>query len=194
MLSLEKVRELNYAHHTWMSEHPKSPEVCAMDDTSFRHLLKNVPKNLPMALELGSAEGEQWKCLSEWGKELVGIDLYEPFVRTSRKRGLAVYLGFVEDMNMFPAGHFDLVCSRHVMEHLGDVDRGIEEIKRVLKQDGWTAHVTPDLMIDDEPSHLNRFKKWEWASRWAEHGFQIMSLEKTMFHGGEVHLVAQKVP
>ena len=191
MVDLQKVKELNYAHHRSMSETPKTPEIYAMDDTSFRYLLKDVPRNLPLVLELGSAEGEQWKCLGEWGTRLVGIDLYEPFVTKSRSHGLAVYLGFIEDMSMFPDNHFDLVCSRHVMEHLGDVDRSIEEVKRILKPDGWTAHVTPDMMIDEELSHLNLFKAWEWGVRWAEHGFQILSLEKKSFHGGEVHLVAK---
>ena len=197
-LNLEKIKALNYDHHRRMGEihaaniaNGKANPSAEADDQSYRSLLKNVPRDQSLVLELGSASGGQWKTLSEWGKELVGIDLYEPFVTEARKHGLPIYLGFVEDMAaIFPANHFDMVCSRHVMEHLGDVDRGIGEIKRILRPGGWSCHVTPDMPYDDEPAHLNKWKMWEWSAKWAEHGFQIISVEKREFNGGEVHVTA----
>jgi SAM-dependent methyltransferase len=201
MKTLEEVKALNYDHHTRMTKMhlenvAKGIHTLMMDDTeSYLSLLNDVPKDRNIILELGSASGGQWKLLEDWcpSKQIFGIDLFEPAVTTARERGLPISLGFVEDMShIFPAGHFDLVCSRHVMEHLGDVDRGIEEIKRVLAPGAYTAHVTPDLPFDDEPAHLNKWKAAVWERIWSDHDFEILSVDERPYNHGEVHLVARK--
>lgn len=169
-------------------------DTSRMDDESYRELLSTVPKSMKMILELGSASGGQWPLLKEWAPEgkIYGIDLYVPLVDEAIKKGLPIYKGFVENMNMFPQETFDLVCSRHVMEHLGDVDAGMDEIFRVLKSGGFSAHVTPDMPYDDEPSHLNKWKIDVWQEKWLEHGFIRGYLRSHKYHGGEVHTVYQK--
>jgi trans-aconitate methyltransferase len=199
--SLDKVRDLNYDHHRRMTELHNMRLAAGeagvqgnVDDQSYRNLLRDVPRNRSRIIELGSASGGQWKLLREWSPrgEISGIDLYEPLVVQAQAQGLSVFLGFVEEMTMFQDGEADLVCSRHVMEHLGDVDRGMSEIRRILQSGGFSAHVTPDMAGDNEPAHLNHLNKDEWASRWASHGFDIISSDKLPFNGGEVHLVCQK--
>src|SRR5262245_39068777 len=201
MATLEQVRELNYDHHRRMSLlHAQKVRMglqndsSAMDDASYRHILSVVPKDRNRVLELGSASGGQWPLLQEWTKQpICGIDLYRPLVSLAQKAGLHIVEGYVEDMNMYPDDSFDLVCSRHVMEHLGDVDRGIREIRRILSSGGFSAHVTPDLPVDPEPAHLNKFVASEWADIWASYGFQILMATKLDFHGGETHIVAIKL-
>ncbi len=197
---LETVRELNYDHHRRMTElhfqqvnEGLNKTIRATDTLSYRSLLRFIPKDRQKVLELGSASGGQWDILREWAPEgkLYGIDLFEPSVLDARARGLPIEVGFVENMTMFPAESFDLVCSRHVMEHLGDVHKGIEEIKRVLRRGGFSAHVTPDIPGDNEPAHLNKFPLAVWKGLWLEHRFRLAFATKLPFHGGEVHIVAQ---
>ena len=199
MTSLERVRELNYDHHRRMTElHRQRVEsgvnktVKETDTISYRSLLRFVPKDRQTILELGSSSGGQWDILREWAPEgtISGIDLFEPAVTAAQATGLPIVLGFVEEMP-FPSEMFDLVCSRHVLEHLGDLHKGLDEIKRVLKRGGFSAHVTPDMPGDDEPAHLNKFPLSLWRALWVEHGFHIASAVKLPFHGGEVHIVAQ---
>jgi SAM-dependent methyltransferase len=202
--SLDKVRELNYDHHRRMTELHEatvkagtSHERSETDDLSYRALLAHVPKTRRHILELGSASGGQWDLLKVWCApdqlcELWGIDLYEPFVMEAQRQGKAIALGFVEDMSMFFEGQFDLVCSRHVMEHLGDVDQGIDEILRVTASGGYIAHVTPDMPIDEEPAHLNKWNRARWAAKWTQHDIKIISATRHPFNGGEVHIVGQK--
>jgi len=146
-------------------------------------------------MELGSSGGGQWHLLREilLPQTLMGIDLYEPFVIPAQKAGLPILLGFVEDMPQVVSERFDLVCSRHVLEHLGDVTKGMNEIKRITKVGGYSAHVTPDMPVDNEPAHLNKWPLYVWVKVWEEHGWEIIHASKEPYNYGESHIVARRV-
>jgi len=198
---LDRVRELNYDHHRRMSEMHREhilqgtvEGISRMDDLSYRALLNSIPRDRESILELGSASGGQWPLLREWllsNGRIMGIDLYEPLVEQAREKGLVIHHGFVERMPFY-SGAFDLVCSRHVMEHLGDLDRGMHEILRVTRSGGYIAHVTPNMAHDDEPAHLNHLDEEGWKSKWQSMGLLILHTQRHPFHGGEVHIVGQK--
>ena len=42
----------------------------------------------------------------------------------------------------FPAGHFDGVMTNHVLYHLSDIQAGVRELARVVKEDGWLLATT----------------------------------------------------
>ena len=200
--TLDRVRELNYDHHRRMTElHEQrvatgvNGEIANIDEQSYRALLAPVPQ-CQQILELGSASGGQWPLLEQWLRdsgEIWGIDLYEPLVTQAQQRGLKIALGFVEDMNMYPDNAFDLVCSRHVMEHLGDLERGVAEILRVTRPGGYIAQVTPNMAFDPEPAHLNALDAAGWRAVWEATGaVTIIEVMRHEFHGGEVHVVVQK--
>jgi SAM-dependent methyltransferase len=190
---LERVRELNYDHHRRMAElYAGGQRSEAVDEQSYRALLAHVPVGQARLLELGSASGGQWDLLKEWSNDLHGIDLYLPLVKDAQKRGLNIEFGYVENMRMFPNDTFDLVCSRHVMEHLGDLDQGIREILRVAKPGAYIAHVTPNMEHDNEPAHLNHLDETQWTTLWLLHGLRVLHHERHPFHGGEVHIVGRK--
>lgn len=198
---LSKVRELNYDHHRRMTAmhnqfvaEGKQAARSDEDDLSYLTLLQPVPPRRKAILELGSASGGQWPLLREFlapDGSIKGIDLYEPLVLTAKKAGLDVTVGFVEEMP-FADGEFDLVCSRHVMEHLGDLAKGMAEILRVTIAGGYIAHVTPNMAVDNEPAHLNHFDVIGWKTLWHEAGLEIISAARHPFHGGEVHIVGRK--
>jgi 2-polyprenyl-3-methyl-5-hydroxy-6-metoxy-1,4-benzoquinol methylase len=200
--TIERVRELNYDHHRRMTEMHlarvqtgENETIVKTDEQSYRTLLLMVPHDRQAILELGSASGGQWPLLKEWlasDGRISGIDLYEPSVTTAQMSGLDISLGFVEDMHMFPDASFDLVCSRHVLEHLGDPDDGLSEILRVTRPGGYIAHVTPNLDYDPEPAHLNQLDLQEWATTWMQLGVQLVSAQRHPFHGGEVHILGVK--
>jgi SAM-dependent methyltransferase len=196
---LWEVMRLNYDHHRRMGElHAQKvadgtqDASAAVDDLSYRELLMGIPPPV-LVLELGSSAGGQWPLLRRLLRtgRIRGVDLYEPNVRAARQRGLSIRLGFAECLP-YEDSTFDLVCSRHVMEHVGDVERAISEVHRVLVPGGWSAHATPDLGEDGEPSHLNRHGVEWWAKAWAEGGFEVIGARRCDFHGGEAHIVARK--
>jgi glycosyltransferase involved in cell wall biosynthesis len=195
-ITLDTVRELNYDHHRRMTiDHEKGGQAAAVqikskDDDSYRALLSNVPHGGKI-LELGSAWGGQWNALREWSDDLTGIDLYEPAVTKSRAEGKNIYLGFVEKIP-FPDESFDLVCSRHVMEHVSDIQIALTEIKRVLKPGGIVAAVTPHRFPDYEPAHIQQLRIDEWVKEYGKSGFEIVSFDIREYECVEAHVIARK--
>jgi ubiquinone/menaquinone biosynthesis C-methylase UbiE len=197
MATLDDVRRLNYAHHAKMTrehnankETGKNEAVGEKDDASFASLLEKVP-HVACALELGCASGGQWRILEKWADKIRGVDLYEPTVKQSQERGLDIQLGFVEKLP-FADDEFDLVCSRHVMEHVSDIQTALKEIKRVLKPGGYVAAVTPHYFPDPEPAHLQKLRIDEWVNMYVETGFTVSESHLRQFNCMEAHIVARK--
>jgi SAM-dependent methyltransferase/glycosyltransferase involved in cell wall biosynthesis len=201
-VSQDEIRKLNYDHHRRMTEEhnlrkakesvsaPAGPTVENLDDASFRFLLADVPKGGAI-LELGSASGGQWGVLREWSDNLTGLDLYEPAVKASQEKGLNIVLGFVEALP-FPDESFDLVCSRHVMEHVGDPQKALSEIKRVLKPGGYVAAVTPHRFPDPEPAHITQLRIQAWQGEYEKAEFDVLYADLRSFNCVEAHIVARK--
>ncbi len=62
----------------------------------------------------------------------------------------------------FPDGHFDVVYSRHALEHSSDLRSTLSEIKRVLKSGGLFIFCVPSRRDDTELTHLTRWSGWQW--------------------------------
>jgi ubiquinone/menaquinone biosynthesis C-methylase UbiE len=169
---------------------PAGATVENLDDNSFRALLRDVPKGGAI-LELGSASGGQWDVLREWSDNLTGLDLYEPAVKASQEKGLNIHLGFVEALP-FPDASFDIVCSRHVMEHVAYPQKALSEIKRVLKPGGYVAAVTPHRWPDNEPAHITQLKIDEWVNEYVKARFHVISADLRAFNCVEAHIIARK--
>src|ERR1019366_3685681 len=84
------------------------------------------------------------KFSKEWAgyAEVVGIDL-ESTLETSNQGSP---YGVRGDLNYlpFPSGYFDLIISRHVVEHLEEPPRVFREFQRVLKPGGKVILLTPN--------------------------------------------------
>ncbi|HRF49272.1 MAG TPA: class I SAM-dependent methyltransferase [Anaerolineales bacterium] len=62
----------------------------------------------------------------------------------------------------FPDGFFDVVYSRHALEHSADLAGTLAEIRRVLKPGGIFLFCVPARVDDTEPTHLTRWPGWRW--------------------------------
>jgi SAM-dependent methyltransferase len=70
----------------------------------------------------------------------------------------------VHDLNSFPYpfddNAFDIVIAEHVLEHLGDLIRVVEELHRILKPGGLLYVEVPHFSSNDhftDPTHLHAF-------------------------------------
>ncbi len=71
----------------------------------------------------------------------VAVDTSERFVELTRSRGLDARLADVEDLP-FDDDSFDVVAAMWVLYHVGDLHRGLAEIRRVLRPGGLLVAVT----------------------------------------------------
>lgn len=76
----------------------------------------------------------------------------------------------------FPAEHFDVVISKHVIEHVGDATeqaRHLAELHRVLRPDGIGYLAVPNRRVLVEPHYRLAFLSW-WPRRWRTPYLRLM--------------------
>jgi SAM-dependent methyltransferase len=103
--------------------------------------LESVRRYFPPAakvLELGGDRGHQAKMLTEWGMDVISIDIGpepEDLVYPVRRYdGLHI---------PFPDQSFDVVFSSNVLEHVDELKALLNDAARVLKPGGIMVHVLP---------------------------------------------------
>lgn len=90
-------------------------------------------------LDAGCGEGVLSVIMAKAGAIVVACDLSQPNITQAKKYAMEQGLSNIEFMlgdleNLpFSDNSFDLVISSHVLEHLPDFDRGLQEIMRVSK-------------------------------------------------------------
>ncbi len=93
-------------------------------------------------LEVGGGQGElAERIVRELGAEVTFVDQSERMVELARARGLDAEVGDVQRLR-FPGDAFDVVVAAWMLYHVPDLDRGLEELARVLVPGGRLIAVT----------------------------------------------------
>ena len=123
----------------------------------FISLAEKFPKEkFENVLEIGCGIGYYSAFLSNYAEKVVATDLEVEDVST-HSPGLQPTRDYLQDLNIdnvevlaasgddlpFPDSSFDMVFSSHVLEHIPDREKAINEINRVLKPGGYNFCVTP---------------------------------------------------
>ena len=111
-------------------------------DALYRDLIDKYLKSGGRLLDAGC--GRYLKFCKEWAgrAEVVGVDL-ETKLETSNRDSPYGVRGDLSHLP-FPSGCFDLVISRHVVEHLEEPPLVFREFHRVLKPGGKVILLTPN--------------------------------------------------
>lgn len=97
------------------------------------------------ALDVGCGDGAFLEELAGKGWDVIGTELSESIARTARARlGDRVCVGNIQELRMSSAS-FDLITLWHVLEHLEDPKRVLEESRRLLKADGKIIVAVPNI-------------------------------------------------
>lgn len=124
--------------------------------SEIKELLENTIdlKSINNVLELGIGKGDFMeiltKCFDE-KKAFVGIDILEEYIKISLDRFKnsenIKAMKMSADNLLFKDSSFDLVCISNTLHHLQNVEEVIDEMKRVLRPDGY---ILIHEMINDE--------------------------------------------
>jgi len=113
-----------------------------------------APKLTPGArvLDFGSGSGEFLAEARKLGCEAVGVEPGRDYAAYARRHhGLDVLEDAGDDR--FPAGHFDVISTHHVLEHLRDPAVVMERLARWLKPDGVLYAAAPNMAATGKPPH-----------------------------------------
>lgn len=130
-------------------------------------------------LEVGCGGGSQLGVLAEHNRA-VGCDFDERGLAAARERGYEV---FPCDLTVgVPAGGpYDVVAAFDVLEHIGDDDVALENMRAALRDGGYLLVAVPAWQTlfsahDRLVGHVRRYDRPQLQSLLERHGFQIVEL------------------
>lgn len=94
-------------------------------------------------LDVGCATGDFLDCARAHGWHVRGTELSADACRAAGARGLRVHQGEIWEAGL-AANTVDVVTCWHVLEHVRDPKRVVQEIRRVLKPGGFLFLATPN--------------------------------------------------
>lgn len=106
----------------------------------FEWLRRNIDLSSYRILELGCGNGDLWleTSINLRNREIFLSDLSEGMLNDAKKRlgDDFSYLQIDAENIPFKSDFFNTIITNHVLFYLNDLDQGLKEIKRVLKEDG----------------------------------------------------------
>ncbi|MBS3073039.1 class I SAM-dependent methyltransferase [Candidatus Pacearchaeota archaeon] len=131
-------------------------------DQSFKwnfwsYIIKKYTNKDSSILELGCTYGYLFKHLNGY-KSLYGIDISKHAINVAKSFNHNATFEVQDVQNLkFKPNTFDLIVAIDILEHLPDPKKGIQEIFKVLKPNGYLIISTPN---PDSYSHKIKKKQW----------------------------------
>lgn len=144
---------------------PPSPNHIQLTHRSFDRFVVSHKEHVKQVLDVGCGQGSAMKLFKEAGMEVIGVTLGADDAEACRKQGFDVRLGDQSFLD-FPDGSFDLVWSRHCLEHSAMPLLTLFEYNRVLRE-GKYCYVEvpqPDSVHIENPNHYSLFSDRGWRN------------------------------
>jgi len=131
-------------------------------------------------LDLGCANGWNMSRFGQYGRSSFGLDIVLERVKLAEDYG-PVLVASGLDVPV-AAGTFDVVYVQHVLHHIGDVERALNEAWRVLKPSGILFLIET---IEDSPIiHWGRRLYPNWMGDEVNAPFRFQSLKEQVADAG----------
>ncbi len=154
----------------------------------FGMLAKRYGKRGARMLEVGSGMGHLVGQLSAWF-EAYGMDLNHWAVNQSKKDSGSASLQTASAQDLpYKKSSFNVVIIKHIVEHLPDPAKAINEIGRVTEKDGILILATPNLgsllkpwkgdkwIGYQDPTHISLKQPQEWLQLIQDAGFELQKV------------------
>lgn len=155
-------------------------------------------------LEVGCGGGCMLKVMADLGWQVEGVDSDPAAVENSRRKGLKVHMGFLENLE-YPENCFDAITMSHLIEHVHDPAKLLKECHRILKPGGRLALVTPNINSAghrmygsswfhlDPPRHLRIFTVGSLTKLLQEAGFGRTKIVTTIRDADIAYIASRSV-
>lgn len=154
----------------------------------FAMLARRYGKRGARMLEVGSGMGHLTGQLSTWF-EAYGMDLNRWAVKQSKQHAGSASLQIASAQELpYKNQSFHVVIIKHIVEHLPDPAKAINEIGRVTEKDGVLILATPNLgsllkpwkgdkwIGYQDPTHISLKEPQEWLRLIQEAGFELQKV------------------
>lgn len=153
-------------------------------------------------LEVGCGSGETLRLLLKLGWQAEGVDFDPHAVHNARDKGLSVSLGSLEQQ-YYSDNHFDAVVMSHLIEHVYDPLRLLQESRRILKPGGHIVIITPNSDSFghkwfqqywrglEPPRHLHIFSCMSLGILAKKAGFKHLKLSSTIRNADNIFILSE---
>jgi len=114
-------------------------------DVKYAHnIFSSISKdNCPVTLDVGCGYGEKTLLFKALSCDIVGLDVSIEKAKKAKEKGIEVLVGDAEHLP-FKNEIFGAVTVFHVIEHINDAAKMLNETYRVLQEGGFSIFVTPN--------------------------------------------------
>ena len=145
------------------------------------HLLKLAKKSLrnQRILEIGFGSGAVLFSL-DTSCELFGVEIshsaVEQAIQKAQEKGYKTFEFRIlsEDTLPYSDGLFDIVVASHVVEHVENGRKLLDEIRRVLRPDGVAVILIPINENYEDPNHLRRYTSTQFMKLANDCSFRVL--------------------
>lgn len=161
---------------------------------------ENTPGKL---LDIGAGTGAFVQHMQKSGWEVVGL---EPDA-TARQRAAEVNqvkLKPIEDLDKLAPNEFDTITMWHVLEHVHALHQCIEQLKKIIKQDGRIFIAVPNYTSNDAsiyknfwaaydvPRHLYHFSPASMEQLLKIHGLKLQGIKPMWFDSFYISMLSEQ--
>ncbi len=151
-------------------------------------------KNGGEVLEIGSMFGHLLEALGKRGVKASGIELDKRAVAIGKKKGLNLKQSSLEGFLEKSKKRYDTIVMSHVLEHILDPAARLEDIKKLITDDGRLILIVPNSAALTAklsgkhwgywqvPVHVNHFNKRSLTALLERSGFTVVD---TRLRGGD---------
>ena len=154
-------------------------------------------------LDLGSGTGAFVNEMQQHGWQVTGLEPDEGARAVAKK----LYNTELNDINQFfqlPAGNFDAITLWHVLEHVHELSAYVEQLKKLLKQDGKLFIAVPNYTSKDAavykeywaaydvPRHLYHFSPRSMRALIEKHGLKIVQYKPMWYDSFYISMLSSK--
>lgn len=158
------------------------PEVVGLLEIEHHHryILTQPYLEKMKVLDIACGDGYGSYYMSQYANNVVGVDIDKVTINSAKNKYINNNLSFLEGSIIdlpFEDNLFDLIVCFETIEHIKEYDKAIQQIKRVLKNEGLLIMSTPNkLEYSDKRNYKNQFHYHEFYineyKEWVEKYFR----------------------